>query len=142
MTGSLDTTNLLLGIMAAVSVLEGLVLLAVLFAGWKLYFAATQAHTSLMERLQEIEARHVAPMAARVNDILDDVKSVSGTIKDEAQRVDRTINRTIDRADHTAQWVRSAVVNRTSRVVGAVRGVVVALETLLANGRAEYQDRT
>jgi hypothetical protein len=121
---SLDTTNILLGIMAAVSVLEALLLIGLGIAGWK-------AYKSVMELVQGIEERHVAPAMTRVNQMLDDVKSVTGTVKHETDRVDHAIHRTMDRVDDTAKRVRSNVVAKTSRFVGFVRGVRVAIETLL-----------
>src|SRR5262245_21254829 len=75
--GNLDTTNLLLGIMAVVSVLEALVLIGVGVIAWKLYSQA-------MQTIREVEKRQIAPLVARVNTlmarvdtILDDVKGVT-----------------------------------------------------------------
>ena len=52
--GNLDTTNLLLGIMAAVSVLEALLLIGVGIMAWKLYGHAM--HTILVDDLDAIVA--------------------------------------------------------------------------------------
>jgi hypothetical protein len=125
MQTSLDTTNFLLGIMAAVSILEALLLIAAGIAGWK-------AYTAVMALVKDIETRHVAPTTARVNDVLSDLKVVTATWKAETERMDHAIHRTIDRVDDTARRMRSNVVAKTSRVVGFMRGVRVALETLLA----------
>lgn len=129
MQTSLDTTNLLLGIMAAVSVLEALVLIGAGIVIWK-------AYARVMAFLKDIEARHVAPTTARVNEVLSDLKAVTATIKDETERVDQAIHRTVDRVDDTARRLRSNVVAKTSRAVGLVRGVRVALETLLGDHHA------
>jgi uncharacterized protein YoxC len=85
----------------------------------------------VMELVNGIEERQVAPAMARVNAILDDVKVVSAKVKDEAERVDQAIRTTIDRVDDTADRVRSNVRVKTSRIVGMVRGARVALETML-----------
>jgi hypothetical protein len=127
MSGELGTTNLLLGIMAAVSVLEALALVGAGIACWTLYRRVTDLVAGL-------EARQVAPAMARVNAILDDVRGVTATVKDETDRVDSAIRSTIDRVDDTASRVRSNVRAKTSRVVGFVRGVRVAIETLLQSG--------
>lgn len=124
MAVDLSTTNLLLGIMAAVSVLEALVIIGAGVAGYV-------AYSRVMTILDGLELRQVAPTMARVNAILDDVKGVTTTVKEETERVDQAINTTIDRIDDTADRVRHNLRVRTSRVVGAVRGVRVAIETLL-----------
>jgi hypothetical protein len=124
MTGNLETTNLLLGIMAVVSVLEGLLIVGVGIA----FFAAYRRVMTLIEGL---ETRQVAPAMARVNAILDDVKSVSATVKEESERVDQAIRSTIDRVDDTADRVRSNVRAKTSWIIGVVRGLRVAIEEVL-----------
>jgi hypothetical protein len=43
----------------------------------------------------------VAPAVARLNSILEDVKAVTGTVKDEAERVDRVVRST---ADAIGRW--------------------------------------
>ena len=130
MSGELGTTNLLLGIMAAVSVLEALVIIGTGVAGFV-------AYKRVMTILEGLEQRQVGPAMARVNAILDDVKGVTMTVKDETERVDQAIHTTIDRIDDTADRVRYNVRARTSHIVGAVRGVRVALETLLETREPE-----
>ena len=124
MAGELGTTNLMLGIMAAVSVLEALTLIGVAIAGFMVYKRVT-------ELVDNLEARQVAPAMGRVNAILDDVKIVTTKVKEETERVDHAIHRTIDRVDDTADRVRSNVRVKTSRIVGFVRGLRVAMETML-----------
>ncbi|MGE3955201.1 MAG: hypothetical protein AB7H96_00670 [Vicinamibacterales bacterium] len=121
----LDTTNILLGIMAAVSVLEALVLIGI-------GVGAYLAYSRVMTLVNGIEERQVAPAMARVNAILDDVKVVSEKVKEEAERVDTAIRTTMDRVDDTADRVRSNVRAKTSRIVGIVRGARVALEHILS----------
>jgi len=121
---NLDTTNLLLGIMAAVSVLEGLLIIG---AGIAMYSAYRRV-TTLVEGL---ETRQVAPAMARVNAILDDVKMVSTKVREESERVDQAIRSTIDRVDDTADRVRSNVRAKTSWIVGVLRGLRVTIEEVL-----------
>jgi hypothetical protein len=120
----LATTNLLLGIMAAVSVLEALVIIGAGVAGFL-------AYRRIMEIAQGVEARQVAPAMARVNAILDDVKAVSAKVKEETDRVDYAIHTTMDRIDDTADRVRWNVRAKTSRLVGFIRGLRVAIEGML-----------
>lgn len=124
MSGELGTTNLFLGIMAAVSVLEALVIIGMGIAGF-------MAYRKVMVLVHGIETRQVAPAMARVNAILDDVKTVTAKVKEETERVDDAIHTTMDRIDDTADRMRSNVRAKTSAVVGFVRGLRVAIEGML-----------
>lgn len=124
MNGSPETTNLLLAIMAGVSVLEGLLIVGLGVAAWKAYARIT----GLIEGL---EARHVQPAMVKVHRILDDAGSVALHLREETQRVQRGIQHTIDRVDHTATRVRDDVRAKTSWIVGTVRGVRAAMLDLL-----------
>jgi hypothetical protein len=124
MSGELGTTNLLLGIMAAVSVLEALVIIGMGVAGF-------MAYRNVMVLVDGIETRQVMPAMARVNAILDDVKTVTATVKEETERVEHAIHTAMDRIDDTADRVRSNVRAKTSAVVGFVRGLRVAIEWML-----------
>jgi len=125
MEGQLGTTNLLLGIMAAVSVLEALLLIGVGMAGFLIY-------RRVMTLIGELETRQIAPAMSRVNAILDDVKQVSTKVKEEAERVDTALRTTMERVDDTADRVRSKVKAQTGRLVGILRGARVAIETMLS----------
>jgi len=124
MAGNLSTTNLLLGIMAAVSVLQGLLLIGVGVACFMVY-------RKVITLVSALEERQVAPAMKRVNAILDDVKGVTAKVREETERVDQAIRSTIDRVDDTADRVRSNVRAKTSWVVGAARGLRTVIEELL-----------
>jgi hypothetical protein len=120
MDANLGTTNLLLGIVAGVSVLEVFVMLGMGVGAYVIFRRASDLLTT-------IESRHVAPAMHRVNAILDDVKDVTATVKEETERVDHAIRTTLDRVDDTADRVRSSVRAKTSRAVGFVRGLRAAM---------------
>jgi len=122
--GNLGTTNLLLGLMAAVSLIEGVFILAVSVAAWRAY-----RHAVVL--IAGLEHRHVAPAMERINAILDDVKVVSTTVRAETERVDQTLNRAIDRVDDTAHRVQASVRTKVSRIFGLVLGVRTAIEYFL-----------
>ena len=124
MNPDLGTTNLLLGIMATVSVLEALVIIGIGVAGFL-------AYRRVMTLVEGLEQRQVAPAVARVNSILDDVKGVTAKVKEETERVDHAIRTTMDRVDDTADRVRSNVRAKTSRLVGLIRGIRVAIQSML-----------
>ena len=126
MEANLATTNLLLRIMAAVSVLEALLLVGAGIAAFVLYRRVTDLIVGFEQR--------VAPTMARVNAILDDVKDVTAKVKEETDRVDHAIRATMDRVDDTADRVRSNVRAKTSQIIGFVRGLRVVIEGLLHLG--------
>ena len=137
--GNLDTTNLLLGIMAAVSVLEALLLVAVGVMAWKLY-------TQAMQTVREIEQRQVAPLAAKVHTlmgtvdgILVDVKGITARLNQQTERVNSAISTTIDRVDETADRVKTSLAYRVQRVAGLVQGMRAAVSSLL-NGHTRRSD--
>ena len=132
MSGELGTTNLLLGIMAAVSVLEALVIIGVAVAGF-------MAYRKVMKLVDGIETRQVAPAMVRVNAILDGVKMVTAKVEEETERVDHAIRTTMDRIDDTADRMRSNVRAKTSAVVGFVHGLRVAIEWMLHPGHQAHK---
>jgi hypothetical protein len=124
MESQLGTTNLFLGIMAVVSVLQALLVIGAAVGAFIMY-------RRVMALVASVQDQQIAPAMVRVNAILDDVKSVSATVKAETERVDDAIHSTIDRVDHTVDRVRSNVRARTSRIVGIVRGARAAIESML-----------
>jgi methyl-accepting chemotaxis protein len=132
--GNLDTTNILLGIMAAVSLLEALVLIAAAVMGYRLYRQA-------MRTVRDIEQHQIAPLAARVDavivkidGILGDLKDVTARVTRGTERVDSAINSTMRRMDETAHRVRASIAARIGRVVGLAQSAKGAFWSLL-NGR-------
>jgi len=124
----LGTTNLFLGILAVVSLLELLGFIAAAYFAYRLY-----ARAYLL--VQGLEERQVAPVMTRVNAILDDVKDVSARVHEETDRVDQAIRGTIDRVDETAERVRTNVRVRATRAIGLLHGIRVAIETFLRTDR-------
>lgn len=121
---NLETTNMWLGVMAVVSVLEALLIIGLAVGGFL-------AYRKVMGLVNGLEQRQVAPAMDRVNGILDDLKGVSSKLREEAERMDQAIHTTMDRVDDTVDRVRTNVRVRTSRLVGIVRGARVAIETML-----------
>jgi hypothetical protein len=134
--GNLDTTNLFLGIMAAVSLLQALVIIGVAVMGYRLYSQAMQA-------LRTIEERQIAPLVTRVHtlittvdDILTDVKGVTSRVTRRTERVDAAIGDTIHRVDETAGRVRASVASGLHNLVGMAHGVAAVVQSLLHVRRA------
>ena len=100
--GNLNTTNILLGIMAAVSVLQALVVVGVGVMVFRLYRQTFQA-------IRDIEQRQIAPLAANVaalmtsvEGILADVKDVTARVTRRTERLDAAVQDTMHSVDETA----------------------------------------
>jgi phage host-nuclease inhibitor protein Gam len=120
----LHTTNVLLGIMAAVSVLEALLIIGMGIGGYVVYKRVTQLVTDL-------EARQIAPLRLKVDAILADVQSVTARVSQQTERVDHAISGTMGRVDETAERVKGTVRDKVNQTVGVVRGVRAVLASLM-----------
>ena len=112
----LDTTNVLLGIMAAVSVLEALVLIGMAVGGFLVY-------RRVMQLVADIETRHIAPLREKVDAILVDVQSITARVSQQTERVDHAISGTMERVDETAERVKTTLRDKVAQAAGVVRGV-------------------
>ena len=124
MEPNLATTNLLLGIMAAVSVLEALSIIG-------LGVGAFVAYQRVMQLMTDLEQRQIAPLREKVEDILGDVKAVTARVSQQTERVDHAITGTIDRVDETAERMKSTLRDKIYQGVGVVRGVRAIIMSLL-----------
>lgn len=124
--GNLDTTNWMLGIMAAVSVLEALLLIGMGVGGFIVY-------RRVMQLVGDLEARQIAPIRQKVDAILGDVKSVTARVSHQTERVDHAIAGTMDRVDETAERMKGTVRDRVNQAAGVVRGVRAVLMSLLSS---------
>lgn len=124
MEGNLETTNMMLGIMAAVSVLEALLLIGLGVGGFLLY-------RRTMALIADLEARQIAPLREKVDAILADVQTVTSRVSQQTERVDHAITGTMDRVDETADRVKTRVRDKVNQTVGVVRGVRAVITALL-----------
>lgn len=133
---NLNTTNILLGIMAAASVLQALVLIGLGVMAFRLY-------RQTLQTVRDIERRQIAPLAAqvtalmaKVDGILHDVKDVTARVTRQTERVDSAIHQTMHRVDETAGRVRDSVASRITRFRGIVHGVTCAVQGLFTGRRS------
>jgi hypothetical protein len=122
--GDIESANTSLWIMAIVSVLEALLLIAIGIGGFLVY-------RRVMTLVNDLEARQIAPIREKVDAILGDVKAVTARVNHEAERVDQAIHGTIHRVDHTAEHLKSTVKDKVNYAAGIVRGVRAAIVSLL-----------
>jgi len=123
---NLETTNMILGIMAAVSVLEAVVLVGIAVG-------AFIAYRRVMQLLTDLEARQIAPLRQKVDGILADVKSVTARVSHQTERVDHAIAGTMERVDETAERMKSTVRDKVHQATGVVRGVRAVIMSLLGS---------
>jgi hypothetical protein len=122
--GNLDTTNMLLGIMAAVSVLEALLLIGLGVGGFLVY-------RRVMQLVNDLETRQIAPLRDKVDAILLDVKTVTARVSEQTERVDHAISGTIHRVDETADRVKGSVRDKVNQAVGVARGIRAVIASLM-----------
>jgi hypothetical protein len=123
---NLETTNLLLGIMAAVSVLEALLLIGMGIGGFMVY-------RKVMALVNDLEMRQIAPLREKVDAILVDVKTVTARVSQQTERVDHAISGTIHRVDETADRVKGSLRDKVNQAVGVVRGIRAVITSFLGN---------
>jgi hypothetical protein len=125
MTPDLSTTNLMLALIAAATMLQALLLVGAAIAGFVLY-------RRMSAQMAELEAQQLAPLRARVDDILADVKRISARVSDRTERVDVAIQGTMERVDETAARVKHSVRDRVDRAAGIVRGIRAVIASMLS----------
>lgn len=81
---SLATTNVFLGILAVVSVLEALLIAAVAVAAWKIYGRSLAGIADARQRVE--------PLAARVNDLAEKMEAIADDVKDVTSVARRTVH--------------------------------------------------
>jgi hypothetical protein len=129
--GNLDTTNTWLAVMAVVSVLEALLLIGLGIGGFMVY-------RRVMQVVDDLETRQVAPLRERVEGILGDVKMVTARVSQGTERVDHAISGTMHRVDDTAERMKSSVRDRVNQAAGVARGVRAIIMSLFnGDSRAE-----
>lgn len=125
----LHTTNVLLGIMAGVSLFEALLLIGAGIGGFMVY-------RRVMTLIADLEARQIAPLREKVDAILVDVKAITARVSQQTERVDHAITGTIDRVDTTAERVRLSVRDKVAQAAGVVQGVRAVIVSVLGHRTA------
>ena len=122
MSADLATTNLLLGVLAVVGVIEALALIGVAVA-------ALRAYRAIMALAAGIEARQVAPAVAIVTGILGDIRVVTATMKGGTERVDDAVSNAVRGVENAAGHMRLTLRSRIGAIVGIGRGLHAAVRT-------------
>jgi hypothetical protein len=116
----LTMTNVWLGILAVISLIEFLMIAA---AGLFAYKAYKQVRATV----EAVERVHIAPLRARVDAILDEVEVITGKVKHAQDSVSSALHTAANAGNILAGTVRS----RTWPILGIIKGVRTAAATLL-----------
>jgi hypothetical protein len=112
-------TNVWLAILAVVSLVEFfMIIVAGLFA-YRLYKQA-------MTVIETLERVHIAPLRARVDALLDDVETITGKV----EHAQETVGAAFQYAASAGSLIASTVKVRAWPILGILKGVQVALNTL------------
>jgi hypothetical protein len=122
---NLTTTNVWLGILAVVSLIEFLMLVAAGLLVYKMY-------TRVMTTLDTVERVHIAPLRARVDGILDEVQVVTNKVKHAQESVADALRHVTG----TGSVVAGAVKSKTWPIIGVLQGLKTAA-TVLKNGQKD-----
>ena len=139
--GSLNTTNILLGIMAAVSLLQALVLVGACVLALRLY-------RQTLRTITDIEERQIAPLAAAVSGlvgtidgILADVKDVTTRVARQTGRVEDAVQHTVHAAEDTARRTFGSAAPSVIRIAKLAFGVTCAFQDLFRGRRRRSRSR-
>jgi hypothetical protein len=124
MTVDLTTTNVLLGVMAVVSVVEVMALMVGAVMAYRFYQRVNL-------QLQVLEEQHVRPLRAQASAILETVQRISSHVERSTDRVDAVVQGTMERAELAVDTVHNGARRTAGTVVGVLRGVRTAIGTFL-----------
>ena len=121
----LTMTNVWLGILAIISVIE---FLMIAVAGLLAY----KAYKQVVNVMETVERVHIAPLRARVDGILDEVEIITGKVKHAQDSVSAAFHS----ATTAGSIIAGTVKSKTWPLLGMIKGVrSVASALLQKNGK-------
>jgi len=130
MDGTLGTTNGLLAILAAVAVLEVIALIAVSVVGWIIFRDLRNLMQEVRQQVPRL-AERVDVLAARLEDVLVDVKDVSSRTAATAERVHHGFDTAADVASMAVSSAQMLLGRKASIAAGVARGLGVAYRVFM-----------
>lgn len=125
-----NSLNTWLAILAVVSVVQLLTLAALAAFGYRLY-----AHSR--RTLEDLERRHVAPLAQRAHEVLDNVNAEVARVRHVGDRVQQTVQGINGGLSHAASVVKARVLPGWA----VTQGVLAAVSAFRASGRDARHQR-
>src|SRR2546429_4448291 len=89
MIGNLATTNILIGVIMAMSVIQTGLIVGAGIAFFLLYRRAATL-------VDQVDRRQVVRAVASVNEILEDVKAISARVRHDLERVEHAVQSTVN----------------------------------------------
>jgi hypothetical protein len=162
-----DKLTVFIALTGVAVLLQAGVLLAMYLAMRKttsdLQALAAEVRTKVMPAIDQAQ-QVIADMRPKLEVIAENVRDTSTTVKAQVQRIDVTVSdmvdrarlqviradellgRTLDRVEHTSEFVQKTVVSPVRQISGLMQGITVGLEFLFAgrgrrNGGGSREDR-
>ena len=126
----LTWTNTWLGILAAISLIQFLIMCAAVFLAYRMY-------QRTMTTIETIERLHVAPLRARVDALLDQVQLMTDKLRNAQESVAEALKHVCG----TGSAVAGAVKSKAWPIVGIIQGIRSMANSVVGNGRHEHHDR-
>lgn len=120
---SLATTNIWLGILAVVSLIEFLMILAAGFLAYRMY-------SRMMTTIETLERVHLAPLRVRVDGLLDEVQAIT----DKVKRAQELVGEALKHMAGAGTIVAGAVKSKAWPILGIIQGLRSAAATVMKNG--------
>jgi len=130
MPTSMDTTNTWLAVMAIAIVVQTLLMIGGAIVAW-------QALAKASEAVKQLEARHLAPLSARVTEVSNRVTAVADDVQEvmaRVRRADDAVRAQLDRFDSAAHVAGHAIGAKVWPVVGLSRAVGAAFRAFRSRG--------
>ena len=126
----LTWTNTWLGILAAISVIQFLIMCVAGFLAYRMY-------QKTMATIETVERVHIAPLRARVDSVLDQVQLMT----DKVRHAQESISDALHHVTGTGSAVAGAVKSKAWPLVGIFQGLKSVATAMMGNGRHEHTDR-
>ena len=127
----LTWTNTWLAILAVIAAIQFLIMCAAGIMAYRMYQKA-------MTTIETVERLHIAPLRARVDNLLDQVQAMT----DKVRHAQDSVSDALRHVTGTGSAVAGAVKSKTWPIVGIFQGLKSVATTMMGNGRHERGDRS
>jgi len=126
----LTWTNTWLGILAAISLIQFLIMCVAGVLAYRMYQKA-------MTTIETVERVHIAPLRARVDSLLDQVQQMT----EKVRYAQESISDALHHVTGTGSAVAGAVKSKAWPLIGIFQGLKSVATTMMGNGRHDHTDR-
>ena len=130
--GALGTTNVLLGALVLISVLEAIALATVVVVAMRLFGRVVRTLRDVEQQLRPLADR-ASDLAAAIESITTDVKTTTARAASGAEKAGAAFQAAVDVAKIARGTARASVVSQALPLLGIARGLRVAYRSLVAD---------